>query len=104
MSAKRYEEEYFGNCPVCHLTNGAVHRQTDNGVENWFVCYEHKLRWQVGVNLFRGLWDLILETEPDYPVRATERLKAFREIPLDETWCPPAQVAETLLNDVRWMR
>lgn len=40
--------EYFGVCPECKKPGICL----NVGREHWFVCYEHKLTWHVGSNLF----------------------------------------------------
>ena len=41
-------ENYFGVCPECGKTDGYI----NVGRDHWFYCKEHKLRWNVGSNLF----------------------------------------------------
>ena len=47
----RYQERYFGNCPVCGQTDGYLNISCNH----WFVCHEHKSKWFVGSNLF-SIW------------------------------------------------
>ena len=84
-----YEEGYFGNCPTCHQTEGF--RNVKNELtENWFFCVAHKLKWCVGTGLFSGP----LATEEDKAY-----LEGLTEISIDDTWAPPSQVAEGLLQE-----
>jgi len=45
---KRYQEDRYGNCPVCGYTDGYVNISCNH----WFVCHQHKTKWFVGSNLF----------------------------------------------------
>ena len=85
-----YEEGYFGNCPICHQTEGYWNVR-NKASENWFYCVAHKLRWCVGTGLFS--MPCVTEEEKAY-------LEGFTEISPDETWYPPSQVAEGLLQHI----
>jgi len=41
-------DDYFGVCPTCGKNDGYL----NVGKTHWFVCHEHKVRWNVGSNLF----------------------------------------------------
>ena len=62
-------------------------------------CDEHKLKWWVGSGLFS--WPD--EEDIDKLSQANESwLADYREISVDETWDPPALVAETLIQDFEY--
>jgi hypothetical protein len=42
------DEEYWGVCPVCHLSP----QWLNIGAGHWCYCPQHRLRWFVGANLF----------------------------------------------------
>lgn len=40
--------DYFGNCPVCHQSNGMISIER----QHWGHCQTHQTKWRVGENLF----------------------------------------------------
>jgi hypothetical protein len=44
-------DRHFGVCPICHKNDGFI----NIGPAHLFKCDKHKVRWQVGYNLF-GCW------------------------------------------------
>jgi hypothetical protein len=64
-------DDYFGVCPAC-LTAGAC----NIGRTNWMYCKEHRVKWQVGENLFSGSGE---QTEEQW-FENHKLLKDFREI------------------------
>ena len=54
----------WGGCPKCHRNDGYVDVECPDGVEQWFTCRRHKIKWSVGVNVFSGI-KYFLETEPE---------------------------------------
>ena len=41
-------DEHFGVCPKCFRTEGHL----NIGPDHWYHCRKHKLKWNVGSNLF----------------------------------------------------
>lgn len=80
METQGYEEQYFGNCPTCHKTNGYV----NIGRHHWFICHQHQVRWCEGSNLFSGWRE---ETEEDWR-RNWEEIKDYQSVNGPE-WDPP---------------
>ena len=67
---------YFGACPSCGRTDGYL----NDGSDHWFVCVEHRIKWQLGTNLFSG-WREVTEVEKD---RARWILRTFSEMSLED--------------------
>ncbi len=89
----KHEDGYWGNCPICHLTDGFLHI----GRADVCACHEHKLAWVIGDNLFSGWRD---ETEEDW--ESDRRLLSYyRIIEEEEIWYPHKQVAEDLLREFK---
>jgi hypothetical protein len=70
-------DDYFGVCPAC-LTAA----RCNIGRENWMYCEEHRVKWQVGENLFSSLPD---DTE-DHWFENYRLLKGFRSIVPHSSW------------------
>jgi hypothetical protein len=87
----KYEEDYFGNCPVCHQTDGCCTIPN----ENWFVCDDHCFRGCVGTGLFSGR-----PYADNWEARATQVIASYTVLTLDEVWHPAAHVADTLLQTI----
>ncbi len=51
-------DDYFGLCPRCHSTDGYV----NFGLDHWFTCNAHKVRWGSGGNVFSS-WKYESEEE-----------------------------------------
>jgi hypothetical protein len=62
------DHPYFGGCPICHDCGGYI----NVGRSHWFFCDEHKVRWNVGSNLFSSWRD---QTEEEQ--RAVYNAKDF---------------------------
>ena len=52
-------EDHFGGCPIC----GCCDTCLNIGRSHWYVCHQHKVRWNVGENLFSSWRN---ETEDDW--------------------------------------
>ena len=92
----RYQEEQFGNCPVCGKTDGYVNISCNH----WFVCHEHKTKWFVGSGLFPS-WEN--EREIDWLGNAV-LLGRYEDVePVDSkkpTPVSPAQKEEVSYRDL----
>ncbi len=89
-----YVDEYWGDCPMCHRSYGYVNL----GEEHWFCCETHRVRWRVGIALF----SIPPMTDQEYAAQQ-ERAKVvetYTPISLKETWSPPKQVADALLQSL----
>ena len=72
MTRIEIEDDRFGICPIC----GGCDYFLNIGRSHWMVCEQHKLKWQVGENLFR-CWRF--ETEDDWR-RNADTLSGFTEV------------------------
>jgi hypothetical protein len=71
------QDDYFGVCPHCLQASDC-----NIGRANWMYCKEHRVKWQVGENLFSS-WRH--ETEEQW-FNNYELLKDFREINPHSSW------------------
>ena len=92
----QYQEEQYGNCPVCGKTDGYVNISCNH----WFVCHEHKTKWFVGSGLFSS-WEN--EREIDWLGNAV-LLGRYEDVePIDSkkpTPVSPAQKEEVPCRDL----
>lgn len=81
----------WGGCPECHGNDGYLNVLGDLGMEHWFFCESHKVRWYVGTDLFCTWRDMPREALQEQ----AEQAKALRPV---EPWYPqtvPDLVTET---------
>ena len=85
-------DDYFGVCPECLNAAGC-----NIGRENWRYCKEHRVKWQVGENLF-STWRSETEDQwfDNYKI-----LKDFRQIVPHSSWLnnPAVKPAEPCTCD-----
>ena len=55
---KKDFNDYFGGCPECGGTHGCY----SIGRDHWYVCHDHRTKWDVGSNLFSS-WKTQTEAE-----------------------------------------
>lgn len=63
---------YFGVCPVCRRHNGC----RSVGPVHWYCCDVHRLKWNVGTNLFSGWRHLT----PEQHLANSYKLSQYTEV------------------------
>lgn len=83
-------DDRFGICPVC----GGCDHFLNIGRTHWMVCERHRLKWNIGENLFR-CWRF--ETEEDWR-RNADTLRGYAEVraAYHNTHCLPDEVVGSL--------
>jgi hypothetical protein len=76
-----YDPADWGGCPECHATHGYLNVLGDLGMEHWFFCENHKVRWYVGTDLFSSWRDM----PSDALQKQAEQAKALKPV---ERWYP----------------
>ncbi len=82
FAAKQVQtNEYFGGCPRCGEADGYVNL----GLEQWFFCGAHSVRWFVGTGLFSTCEEARSQAElaKEYKVRSYAVVEPVR-VPLAE--------------------
>lgn len=72
LTRPKTDDDRFGTCPIC----GGCDHFVNIGRTHWMVCERHKLKWNIGENLFR-CWRF--ETEEDWR-RNAETLSGVAEV------------------------
>lgn len=74
-----YTEYHFGNCPICHQTDGYLNIRSTN----IFVCDTHKLWWYGGIDILSS-WRY-----EDASVWEQNRARLADYTFTEGTWLPP---------------